>query len=179
MNKVLVIYFSNYGTTKRYAEWIATDLNGDIYSINNFRQIDMAKYHTIILGSGLYAGKIQGIDLFIKNYEIIKDKKLIIFTCGIADYSKPGNISAIYKRIEIALPKGILEKIKIFYLRGGIDYKKLSIIHKIMMWLMKKMVMKKEIENIDEEHIEFMETYGKIIDFTNRDNISDIKTYCK
>jgi len=38
MNKVLIIYFSKYGTTKQYAEWIAADLNSDIHSINNSKK---------------------------------------------------------------------------------------------------------------------------------------------
>jgi len=179
MNKVLIIYFSKYGTTKQYAEWIATELNGDIFIINNFKQIDLSKYHTIILGSGLYAGSIQGIDLLIQNYEVIKDKKLVIFTCGLADYSKPKNINSIFKRIENVMPKEILQNIKIFYLRGGINYKKLSLIHKIMMWMMKTMIRKNKIENDDkEEYQEFMETYGKIVDFTNKKNINELTTYC-
>jgi len=78
------------------------------------------------------------------------------------------------------MPKEILQNIKIFYLRGGINYKKLSLIHKFMMWMMKNMVTKNKIHNIeDEENIEFLETYGKIVDFTNRENITNIITYCK
>jgi len=179
MNKVLIIYYSKYGTTKQYSEWIAADLEGDIYNINNFKNINLANYNTIILGSGLYAGNIKGINLLIKNYENIKNKKIVIFTCGLADYSKPKNINEIYKRIENVVPKEILQNIKIFYLRGGINYKKLSLIHKIMMWMLKNMVAKNKKENIDEEDIAFLETYGKTLDFTNKDTVSDIITYCK
>jgi len=44
MNKVLVIYFSKYGTTKQYSEWIASDLKGDICGINNSRKIDLSNH---------------------------------------------------------------------------------------------------------------------------------------
>ena len=48
-----------------------------------------------------------------------------------------------------------------------------------MMWMMKTMIKKNKIEDVDkEEYQEFMETYGKIVDFTNRENISDLTTYC-
>jgi flavodoxin len=75
MTKVLVLYFSKYGYTKKYAEWIAAELNGDIYDIKHFKQNSIKNYGTIILGSGLYAGKIQGINIIIKHYEAIKNKK--------------------------------------------------------------------------------------------------------
>jgi len=33
MAKVLVMYFSKYGSTKKYTEWIAAELNGDSYGV--------------------------------------------------------------------------------------------------------------------------------------------------
>jgi menaquinone-dependent protoporphyrinogen IX oxidase len=82
MDKTLVLYFTRHGTTKEYAEWIASELNGDIYNIKNIQNNVLENYDTIILGSGLYAGKIAGLNIFISNYEKIKNKKLVLFTCG-------------------------------------------------------------------------------------------------
>jgi menaquinone-dependent protoporphyrinogen IX oxidase len=173
--KVLVIYFSKYGSTKKYAEWIASELNGDIYNTKNIEQDILGNYDTIIFGSGLYAGKIEGVDMIINNYEKIKDKKLIIFTCGLADYSKIENMNEINKRLEKMLPANIKEKIKIYFLRGGVNYKKLNLKHKIMMWLKKNIIMRKE--KLNDEDKEFIETYGKTIDFTNKSNIIEIIKY--
>ena len=179
MAKSLIVYFSKYGTTKEYAEWIAQELNGDIYSINNFKENTLNNYDTIIIGSGLYAGKVKGINLLIKNYESLKNKKLVIFTCGLADYSKIENINSIYNRLKKEFPEKIIEGIKIFYLRGGINYKKLNLKHKVMMGLLKKSVEKKGIHNVNEEDKLFIETYGKEIYFTNRNNITELLEYCK
>jgi menaquinone-dependent protoporphyrinogen IX oxidase len=179
MAKVLVMYFSKYGSTKKYAEWIASELNGDIYNIKNVKQNILENYDTIILGSGLYAGKIEGINIIINNYETIKDKKLIIFTCGLADYNKTENINNINKRLEKIIPVNIRENIKIYYLRGGMNYKKLNLKHKTMMGLLKKMIQKKGSEKLTDENKEFLETYGKTIDFTNKNNINEIVEYCK
>ena len=179
MAKVLIIYFSPYGTTKEYAEWIAEALNGDIYSINNLNQSILKNYDIIIFGSGLYAGKINGIDIILKNYETLKNKKLIIFTCGLADYSKIEHINAIYNRLKNELSEKIIENIKIFYLRGGINYKKLTLKHKIMMWVMKKIILKNGKEKLSEEDKEFIETYGKEINFMDKNSISELLEYCK
>jgi menaquinone-dependent protoporphyrinogen IX oxidase len=179
MAKTIIIYSSPYGTTKKYAEWIAEELNGDIYSINNFKQNILNSYDTIIIGSGLYAGKIKGIKIITRNYEILKNKKLIIFTCGLADYSKTEHINVIYNRLKNELSEKIIENIKIFYLRGGIDYKKLTLKHKIMMWVMKKVILKNGIDKLNEEDKEFIETYGKEIYFLNKNSINELLDYCR
>jgi menaquinone-dependent protoporphyrinogen IX oxidase len=179
MAKVLVLYFSKYGSTKKYAEWIATELNGDICNVKNFKPHILENYDTIILGSGLYAGEIEGVKIINNNYESLKDKKLIIFTCGLADYSKIENINSIKRRLEKIIPRNLKEEIKIYYLRGGINYGRLNLKHRVMMWLLKKMVMKKGSERLNDENREFIETYGQTIDFTNKDNIKEIVEYCK
>jgi len=179
MTKVLIMYFSKYGTTKKYAQWIAEELNGDIFDIKNVNQDILVNYDTIILGSALYAGNIEGLNIIINNYEKIKGKKIAMYTCGVADYSKAENINAIKERISNILPENIMTHIKIFYLRGGINYKKLSLLHKIMMWMVKNMIMKKTPDQLNEENKEFLETYGKTADFTNKDNINEIINYCK
>ena len=179
MVKTLIVYFSKYGTTKEYAEWIAKELNGDIYSINKFNENILNNYDTIIIGSGLYAGKVKGVDLLVKNYETLKNKKLVIFTCGLADYSKSENMDSIFGRLKTEFPEKIIEEIKIFYLRGGINYKKLNLKHKIMMSLLKRMVTKKGLHKINEEDKMLIETYGKTLNFTDKNSIIELLEYCK
>ena len=174
MDKTLVMYFSKYGTTKKYAEWIAEELNGCIFNIKNTKNINFDEYSIIILGSGLYAGNIKGINLLENNFNKIRDKKIILFTCGLADYSKVENVDNINKRLFKIIPKELLEKIKIFYLQGGINYKQLNLKHKIMMSMLKILKMKKGKDKMNEEDKEFLETYGQKIDFTDRKNIKGI-----
>jgi len=179
MAKTLIMYSSNYGTTKKYAEWIASELNGDIFDIKAVIQSSLKNYNTIIVGGGLYAGNIKGINIIVKNYETLKNKKLVLFTCGLADYSKTNNIEAINTRLKKIIPDYIWQSIKIFYLRGGIDYEKLSFKHKIMMGLLNKMILRKGPEKMNDEDKEFVETYGKPLDFTDKNSITEIIKYCK
>ena len=179
MSKVLVLYFSIYGSTKKYAEWIAEELKGDIFDIKEVNQSQLYDYDTIILGGGLFAGNIKGLNLLVDNYEKIKEKKLVIFTCGLADYSKSKNSDTIYKRLEKALSKTILDTIKVFHLRGYIDYKKLTLVHRFMMWMMKRMTLKKGFDKYDNDDVMFLETYGKTVDFMDKNTIKGILDYCK
>jgi len=179
MAKVLVMYFSKHGSTKKYVEWIAAELNGDVCDIKNVKPNMPENYETIILGTALYAGKIEGINIIMNNYEKLKNKKIIIYTCGLFDYRKTENINTVKKTITNILPDEMAKNIKIYCLRGGIDYKKLNLMHRMMMWMMKTMLTKKEAEKRNEEDNVFLETYGKTVDFTDKNSITDIIEYYK
>ena len=179
MSKALVMYYSVYGTTKKYAQWIAEELNAEICERKKADQNSLANYDTIVLGSGLYAGVIQGLDLIIKNYEVIKNKKLVLFTCGLADYSNQVNINNIQKRIDVKLPENIRSNVKVFFLQGGVNYKELSFIHKIMMGMVKLSIKRKSPNKRNDEDKEFLKTYGQTLDFTSKKNIAALVSYCK
>ena len=87
MAGTLVIYFSVYGTTKKYAEWLASELEADVCPVNKLKQRELGKYEVIILGSSIYGGSIRGLDILVRNCERLINKKIIVFTCGIADVS--------------------------------------------------------------------------------------------
>jgi len=182
MTKALVLYHSIYGTTKKYAEWIASELNGDSCAMAELKENTLAQYDAIIIGCGLYAGKIRGMDIIVKNYETLRGKKLVYFTCGLADYSKPEHINTIAKRIEAVIPENLRQEIKLFFLRGGIDYRKLSFMHRIMMAVMNIITakkLKKDGAAASEEDREFAETYGKSLDFMDKESIKGIVEYCR
>jgi menaquinone-dependent protoporphyrinogen IX oxidase len=179
MTKTLVIYFSKYGTTKRYAEWMATDLHADICSAKKIKASRLQDYDTIIWGSALHAGNIKSVRMLIKNFDALKNKKLVLYTCGLADYTLSENIAAIAKRLEQTIPNHIREHIRFYHLRGGINYRKLGFMDKFLMRMLKKQVEKKEPSTLSQENREFLATYGQIVDFTDRATIKGLVEYCK
>ena len=177
MNKALVVYFSIYGSAKKYAEWISEELGADIFSIENAKQLELSKYTTIILGCSLYPETSKNIKAFVDKLVASKEKKIIVFSCGSANVKKSENTINITKRFEKLFPIDVFENVKMFYLRGNLDYSLMSMKHKIMMGMMKKMVSKKKEK--DEDDILLLETYGKKIDFTDKSTIKDLIDYCK
>ena len=177
--KVLVMYYSVYGTTKQYAEWIAEELNGDIFDIKDVKSEIFTDYDVIISGSGVYGGDIKGISLFLKNQESLKDKKLVIFTCGIADPDKAENVDNVNKTIAQIVPEDMYRRIKVFCLRGGVSLKKLSFLHKTgmrVLWLILKIF---GVERFGEHGKDFAEIYGKDVDFVEKKNIEPILEFCR
>ena len=60
---------------------------------------------------------------------------------------------------------------------GGIDYNKLSFIHKTLMSMVKKMTEKKE--NKTEEDKQILKTFGQSVDFTDKSTIEPLVSYIK
>lgn len=54
--RILVTYASKYGTTKRYAQWIAEDLACDLRDSREVNAELLKSYDILIHGGGLYAG---------------------------------------------------------------------------------------------------------------------------
>ena len=170
--KIAVVYKSKYGSTKQYASWIAEELNAELFEASFVRPKRLLFYDIIIYGGGLYAGGISGVDLVTKH----PCKKLLIFTVGLAD---PG-ITDYSKILNKNLPSDLQNNVKIFNLQGGINYKKLGIIHRVMMAMMKMMIFKEKSRNeLSEEDKQFLATYGGQVDFTNKQNILPIINYVK
>ena len=179
MNKVLIMYNSKYGFTKKYVDWLSPELNADVYPVKKIKPGMLDSYDIIILGSGLFAGNITGKKILISNKEKLKNKKLIIFTCGIADVEDIESMEAINKKILSEMPEELSSQIKIFNLQGGINYSKLSFMHKTLMRITYKALSHKASSDLTRDNIMFLEAYGKDRDYTDKKYITVISDYVR
>ena len=174
MKNIVVVYKTKYGTTKQYAQWIAEELNSSIFEASEVKPSRLKNYDIVIFGGGLYAGGVIGSKLVAEN----PCNSLIVFTVGAADPNDTDYSEILAKNFSQELLSGI----KVFHLRGGIDYTKLSLVHKGMMAMLKKMVLKSTKQNeaeISSEDKLFLETYGGKVDFTNRETIKPLIDYVR
>ena len=137
----IIIYGSNYGTTKQYAEELSKRTNIKAISFKKINQ-QINDYDNIIYLGALYAGGVLGMSKTLKKLNNISNKKILIATVGLSDPTDEVNKNNIRNNIKNQIPKEVLEKAKIFHLRGGIDYSKLNFAHKTMMKLLYNAVKK-------------------------------------
>ena len=175
MIKTAVIYKSRYGTTKRYAQWLADALNADIFDAADISTLQLNNYDILIYGGSLYAGSIAGLKSVSKNIGENFNKTLVVFTVGLADPS----ITDYSPILQKAFTSKQLEKTKIFHLRGGINYKKLSFLHKIMMSFKKREAEKLPPDQRTSDDIGVLETYGKEVDFTSKAAIEPLLEFVR
>lgn len=176
MKKTAVIYKTKYGSTKKYAEWIAQNLSCDIFDAREVKVNDLLKYDVIIFGGGLYASGIIGIQTITKNYSKLKDKEIIIFTCGITNPEDK-------EQFELVLIRNLTEEMRkncqIYHFRGAIDYQKLKLFHKAIIAMLAKMVKKIDDDKKTDKDKLMLEIYGKHVDFTDENYIKPLIEYVR
>lgn len=174
MSNIAVVYKSKYGSTKKYAQWIAEETNADLFENSKTDVRDLIQYDTIVYGGGLYASGIAGISLITKNYEVLKDKRIVVFTVGLASTDRK---EVFYSIIEKNFSQEMCDNIELFHLRGGIDYKKLGFIHRSMMAMLKTVISKKDPEELTDDDRELLATYGGKIDFTDKNSLKPLLVF--
>ena len=172
MNSI-IIYGSHYGTTKQYAEELSKRTNIKAISFKKFNQ-QINDYDNIIYLGALYAGGVLGMSKTLKKLNNISNKKILIATVGLSDPTDEVNKNNIRNNIKNQIPKEVLEKAKIFHLRGGIDYSKLNFAHKTMMKLLYNAVKNLPNEKQTAEDRAMIETYNKKVNFINFSSLDKI-----
>lgn len=145
--KTIVIYNSQTGFTKCYAEWIAEATGADCLELSAAKKKDLTAYEAIIFGGWACAGSISKISWFKGNINKWEDKKLIVFCVGGSPIDNP--------EIDIYLKRNFNEsehkKVKIFYCPGGFNYEKMSTPSKLMMKMFIKTLKAKKGKTQEEQ----------------------------
>ena len=150
--KILVTYQSKTGFTKKYAEWICSELKGELQDIKNLNNINIQDYDLIIHGGWIMGGMIMGLGK-IRN---LNPKKLIVFAVG---YTKKEEVDT-----KQMIEANQLGNTPLFYYRGGMDPKKMGVINKMIV----KMVTKEKIVYKDNTNKKDIESLIKMVKDYNK-----------
>ncbi len=170
MRKIAVVYKSKYGTTERYAKWIAEDVGASIFKSDKVKVNQLKEYDVIVYCGGLYAGGILGFNVIKRNYSMLSDKRLIVVAVG-KKKKKEDELEGVKNH---HLTDEIKGKVEFFMLRGGLNYKKMSWLDRFLMFMLVKTLKGKKPEELDDDAKGIIATYGKVVDFCNRDTIEPI-----
>lgn len=172
MKDVLLLYKSNTGFTKKYAQWIREELNCTTYELSKAHLSEITKYDIIIFGGGMHANKINGINLIKNNLELFKNKHLIVFATG----ATPNSAVEEVKRFEQEnIPNGF--NIPFFYFQSGINYDDMSITAKMLMNCFKFVLrVKKNKDSIEQGT---MEAISNSYDVSNQLFIKPLINYVR
>jgi menaquinone-dependent protoporphyrinogen IX oxidase len=172
--KAIVVYNSTYGSTQKYAKWIAINLQADLLKSGDVKPQTLTKYDTIIYGGSLHAVGIKGVSLITKNIKNLSGKNIIVFSVGCS----PAKEKSIQAVVEHNFPGELKNYVKHFYFRGAFDFTKLNFIDRMMMNMLHKQLSSiKRPLNEDEKGL--LECYEKPIDWTDESSISPLIEYVK
>ena len=145
--KTVVIYNSQTGFTKRYAEWIAEATGAECFELAEAKKKSMDKYEAIIFGGWACAGGISKLSWFKGNIEKWNGKKLIAFCVGGSPLDNPEIVPTLKKNFS----ETEWEKVNVFYCPGGFNYEKMSATSKLMMKMFIKTLKAKKDKTEEEE----------------------------
>lgn len=169
MSKIAVIYAGKYGTTQRYAGWIAEEIGADLFEAEKCRAADVMDYDTIVFGGAIHAGGILGIKFLKKNFSKLSGKRIFTFAVGL-------NVSSSQAQEEcreINFVKKLAE-LPCWFLPGAYDPEKVTGFDKKLMGVVKKMITGKKAEEMTEDERKLLDAIENGASYVNREAIADL-----
>jgi len=123
----IVVYRSNYGSTKQYAEWIHEETGFPLFDSRD-RSIPW-DVDTVVIGCPIIAFKPVLSGWIQKHWDKLDGKRVFLFTTSGADPVK----QPIRDMIEKALPSKVKQGVQVFALAGRFDFAKMTRSHKMML----------------------------------------------
>ena len=158
---MIVVYGSRYGHARRYAEEFAKLAGVRAVPCKEAKRIA----ESAVYFGAVYAGNIKGLARAARRTDAAKAEFFAVVAVGLTDPADAAAQNALHRAALAALPAQLQNKLKMFYLRGGIDYAKLSAPHRLLMKLMYAAEKKTPPEKRSAQAAAIVETYGTCTDF--------------
>lgn len=167
MKKTAVIYAGKYGSTRKYAQWIAEETGADLFAAESAAAEGFAEYDIIVFGGAIHAGGILEVKLLKKLVKRYKEKKILVFAVGINVESK----EAQEQCRSINFVKR-LKNMPCAFLPGAYDPAVISRFDRRLMSVVENMLLKKG--GLTPEERKLLDAVQKGADYVQRENIAPI-----
>lgn len=174
MGKGIILYQSKYGATKKYADWLKEETGYDCIETKKATLSFVQAYDVIVLGGGVYASGIAGLQFLKKNINNLSGKKIAVFAVGASPYDE----KAIQQARELHF-KDAMSEIPLFYCRGAWDEDKMSFGHRTLCRMLQKAVAKQNPEEYEPWQKALMAARGQKCDWTDKRNLEPLLGYLK
>ncbi len=130
--KILIIYKSSTGFTKKYAGLLAEKLDCRAINFKNIRSVSLSSYDMLIFGTRAHAGSIDGLKRFRKILKQTGSRQLFraLFVTGAVPAAEKDAIQQLWQNNLTESERTYLPH---FYLPAGLCYEKMSFTDRIMM----------------------------------------------
>ena len=142
--KILLIYKSKSGFTKRYAEMVAKEIPCTLLKFEQLTADILTDYDIIVFGSRAYAGRIDGYRKMKEMRQNMKLKHFMIFVTGATPNTAQSIINNLWEQNLSAEER---DSIPHFYCQSGLCYEKLSFLDRLIMRVISKMMKHKKNKN--------------------------------
>ena len=161
MPKILLICKSTTGFTRRYADWIAAETGCHVIDFRAANPKTLAGFDTILFGSRLFAGKIDGLDK-IRPMIAASGARFILFATGATPNAAEDIINAMWRT---NLSPDELRTVPHFYMQAGMNFAKMPFIERMMMKLATLIMARKKEKTAEEQG--FADALSRSFDITS------------
>ncbi|MCB6991968.1 flavodoxin domain-containing protein [bacterium 210820-DFI.6.37] len=174
MNKILVIYKSKYGATKKYADMLKEELSCDVLEAENYKKELPERYDCIIFAGAIYAGGIAGLNTLRKNYEKLKYKKIAILCVGASPFDEKAIVEVKTRNL-----KEDLKDVPFFYARGAWNESSMTFKDRALCRMLQKMISKRDTASCEPWMKALLCSQGQICDWTDKKYIIPLLEYIR
>ncbi len=170
----LIIYTSQTGFTKKYAQWLAERTGGSLLELKEAQKKSPGffdGYDAICYGGWAMAGSLVKAKWFLGKAAGWKDKRLAMFCTGGSPEDNP-DIEVFLRNV---LPEEQKKYIKVFYCPGGFNYEKMKAPSRIAMKMFLSALQKKK--NATEKEKGMAEKMASSYDISDMKYIEPIVSY--
>ncbi len=148
--KTLIIYTSQTGFTKRYAQWIADRTKAELLELKEAQKkgADFFDcYDAIVYGGWAMAGTVTKSKWFLEKASGWKDKRLAVFCVG----GSPNDAPDVEAMLNKLLTDDQRQYIAAFYCQGGFCYEKMNTASRLAIKMFVGTLKKKKDASEDEK----------------------------
>ncbi|MGN1020873.1 MAG: flavodoxin domain-containing protein [Aristaeellaceae bacterium] len=116
MHRLLIVYNSSGGATRRYAQLLASATGGTALPLKEVRAAQLQAADAVVFASWLMAGALRGGGFLRRHWAILRDKRTMLAVVGLRRTLDDAAWDAYAARAFTPEMRGSLQ---VFYLRGA------------------------------------------------------------
>ena len=128
--QTVIVYRSQTGFTKRYAEQLAGELGCTALAEKDAKPEQLRGCDTLVFGTRAHAGRIDGLSKGLRLFRQSGAQRLVLFVTGAMPNDAQKQIDALWTQ---NLSVEQLREIPHFYLQGGLCYERMGWVDRMMM----------------------------------------------
>lgn len=128
--QTIIVYRSQTGFTKRYAEQLAGELGCTALAEKEAKPERLRGCNTLVFGTRAHAGRIDGLARGLRLFRQSGAQRLVLFVTGAMPVDAHKQVDALWTQ---NLSAGQLREIPHFYLQGGLCYERMGWVDRMMM----------------------------------------------
>ncbi len=148
--KSIIVYSSQTGFTRKYAEWLAQELGAVSIPLGEAQKKGDEYFEdadAIVYGGWVMGGKIVNGEWFAQKAPAWKGKKLAMLCVG----ASPEDSATVDTVLQDALQDGLREEARAFYCPGGIAYERMKLPSRLLMKAFAAMMRNKKDASAEEK----------------------------